>query len=330
MATSSFEKINYTLRPNKSIERKMMAEAFSRLSFIEHVNNYRYVGFGSAYFADFILFHKHLGITNLLSIEKEESKKARFEFNIPYSGIKMLYGDSTTILPNIELDKIRSIVWLDYDDKISDFMFADTESFFLNAKPGSVFVLSVNIEQDFMEVSDAPMSLKEFRMAKLIERVGKARIPGEFEDMNLTTKNTEALVYEMLNRQIASTLLTRNGNNVEKVSYQQLFNFKYKDNATILTIGGILHTEAQIRHLKRMKFDTLPFIRQGKESYDIQCPNLTFREIKALDKILPDDLEIINGKFTNKQLKSIPLIATDIQNYGKVYRYYPNFADINI
>ncbi len=51
----SFEKINYNLRPNKCIERKMMCDALGRLSFIEHLDNYRYIGLGSPYFADFIL-----------------------------------------------------------------------------------------------------------------------------------------------------------------------------------------------------------------------------------------------------------------------------------
>ena len=77
---SSFEKINYNLRPNKCIERKMMCEALGRLAFLEYLENYRYIGFGSPYFADFTLFHRSLGITKLESIEKEESKKSRFEF----------------------------------------------------------------------------------------------------------------------------------------------------------------------------------------------------------------------------------------------------------
>src|ERR1700761_6192677 len=112
--SSSFEKINYSLRPNKSIERKMICEAFTRLSLLDHLSNYRYIGMGSAYFADFILFHRNLGMTNLISIEKEESKKARFEFNKPFSCIDIKYGNSSTVLPNLELEKSKNIVWLDY------------------------------------------------------------------------------------------------------------------------------------------------------------------------------------------------------------------------
>ncbi len=64
--SSSFEKINYNLRPNKCIERKMMCETLSRLSHLEHLHNYRYIGLGSPYFSDFSLFHKNLGITELI------------------------------------------------------------------------------------------------------------------------------------------------------------------------------------------------------------------------------------------------------------------------
>jgi len=336
MANSSFEKINYSLRPNKSIERKMMCETLSRLSFIDHLDKYRYIGFGSPYFADFILFHKNLGITDLISVEKEQEKKQRFEFNIPYSTIKIHYGESTTIIPNLELDKFRNILWLDYDDKISDFMFSDTGTFFSNAKAGSVFILSVNIEQDFMSSQEndgeesKKISLKDFRMSKLVERIGKSRIPNGYESSNLTTKNTGALVYEMLNRQIETTLIRRNGEDEGELMYKQIFNFKYKDNATILTIGGILYDKTQEKQIKKMEFEALSFIREGADSYDIQCPNLTFREIKALDKILPDDMEFVGGKFTNEHFQKLPLIPSDIRNYAKVYRYYPNYADVNL
>ena len=51
----NFEIINYELRAAKSVERKMLCEAFSRLSLLESIKNYGYIGFGSAYFTDFSL-----------------------------------------------------------------------------------------------------------------------------------------------------------------------------------------------------------------------------------------------------------------------------------
>ena len=46
----SFTKVNYALRPAKSIERKMMAEAVRRLSPVIATEDYAYVGFGSPFF----------------------------------------------------------------------------------------------------------------------------------------------------------------------------------------------------------------------------------------------------------------------------------------
>ncbi len=331
--SSSFEKINYNLRPNKCIERKMMSEALGRLSFIDHLDNYRYIGFGSPYFADFILFHKNLGITDLVSIEKEEAKKSRFEFNIPYSGIKMKYGHSKTILPNLELGTTKNILWLDYDDKVSDFMFSDIHSFFADTMPGSFFIISVNVEEDFMKPSeneDNKVSLKEYRINELINRIGKERLPNEFTTFNMTTKNLAITTYEMITRQIATSLVSRNGKSKDKVEFKQIFNFTYKDNATILTVGGIIFNKSQKAAVKKMSFQKFSFFTDTKESYKIQSPNLTFREIKALDKALPDSMEFVNGKFQNKKLQEIPLIPTDIKNYAKVYRYYPNFTEANL
>lgn len=331
--SSSFEKINYNLRPNKCIERKMMFEALGRLSFIDRLEDFRYIGFGSPYFADFILLHKNFGITDLISIEKEEEKKNRFEFNIPYSGIKMKYGHSKTILPNLELDLHRNIVWLDYDDKVSDFMFSDIDSFFSNTLPGSFFIISVNVEQDFMKMDENEenkLSLKEFRLNQLISRIGKERLPNELMTLNMNTKNLSIATYEMIKRQIATSLLNRNGKNKDTVYFNQVFNFSYKDNATILTVGGIVFNKAQRVAVKKMAFKKLPFFSETNESYKIQSPNLTFREIKALDKELPDSLEFVNGKFQNEKIEKIPLIPTDIRNYAKVYRYYPNYTEVNI
>jgi len=332
--SSGFEKINYTLRPNKSVERKMMCEALGRLSFIQHLNKYRYIGFGSPYFTDFILFHRNLGIKKLVSIEKEESKKARFDFNIPYSGIEMKYGQSTTVLPNLGLDKEKNIVWLDYDDKISDFMFSDIDTFFFNSMPGSFFIISINVEQDFPNWdalrTEGGGTTKDFRLKNLTGRVGKSRIPAEFMQLNMTTKNLIKVTYEMIRRQIATSLINRNGANKGEVEFKQLFNFVYKDNATILTVGGLLFDSQLKPAIAQMAFNELPFVQSGEQQYRIKSPNLTYREAKALDKVMPNSAIVEKGEFVNEKLQSLPLIQSDIENYAKIYRYYPTFTEANL
>ena len=87
------EIMNYLFRPAKNIERKMLCEALSRLSFILDLKHYQYVGFGSVYFADFTLFHKQLGIQKLISIEGEEEMEERVRFNKPYSCIEIIINE---------------------------------------------------------------------------------------------------------------------------------------------------------------------------------------------------------------------------------------------
>jgi hypothetical protein len=210
-------------------------------------------------------------------------------------------------------------------------MFSDIDIFFSNTLPGSFFILSLSVEEDIMQINsddqENELTIKEYRFNELKNRVGKERIPSEFTKLNMNTKNLSNVTYEMLNRQIETTLITRNGADKNKIEYKQLFNFIYKDNATIMTIGGIVFDKSQKTLIAKMDFENLPFIKTDKERFKIKCPNLTFREIKALDKLLPDSLEIENGRFKNKKLQEIPLIPTDKKNYSEVYRYYPNYAE---
>ncbi len=96
---SSYQGINYSLRPGKATERKMLCEAFRKLSFFRKLESYQYVGFGSTYFSDFSLFHKSLGLKNMISIEQNTQDCYRFEFNKPFKCIDLRLGHSNNILP---------------------------------------------------------------------------------------------------------------------------------------------------------------------------------------------------------------------------------------
>src|ERR1035437_7380194 len=114
---SSYEKINYSLRPAKSVERKMFCEAMIKLSHFHNIEKYQYVGFGSTYFSDFSLIHKNLGIKKMVSIEKDDDNSDRFEFNRPFSCIGTIFKHSNQALSEINW-KIPTVLWLDYDYRI--------------------------------------------------------------------------------------------------------------------------------------------------------------------------------------------------------------------
>lgn len=320
---ASFEEINYNIRANKSIERKMISELIQRLSFFSDLINYRYIGLGSTYFTDFILFHKYFGLTNMISIEKEASKKARFEFNKPFSCIEMHYGDATTILPNLELDENLNIIWMDYDGKTEDFVFSDIDTIIANSRAGSLFLVSINVEQS--------PGTKDDRMKELIKQVGKSRIPLQFEDSNLNNKNLPKVIYEMIDTQIKKSTLERSGGDDSIIEYRQLFHYLYKDGAQMLTVGGLLLDAKQKRKFNRLKTENIKHLSSTAEPTKIKCPNLTYKEVHSLNNLLPCELEITNtGQIKNKEFKKIPLNPYDVKSFAELYRYYPNFAETNL
>ena len=78
---SSYQKINYSIRPAKSAERKMLCELIQHLSVFHKLSDYQYIGFGSTYFTDFSLFHRNLGINKMISIEKDPLNPLDWSFS---------------------------------------------------------------------------------------------------------------------------------------------------------------------------------------------------------------------------------------------------------
>ena len=83
----SYEKVNYLFRLKKQIERKLIIETLQSIDPTIGIKRYHYVGLGSIYFADFILFHKYLNIKKMTSIDDKSEDEERFRFNRPFGFI---------------------------------------------------------------------------------------------------------------------------------------------------------------------------------------------------------------------------------------------------
>ena len=324
----NFQRINYALRPAKHAERKMFCETFSRLSLLDNLKNYRYIGMGSAYFSDFNLFHKTLGITKLISIEGEDAEeyKDRINFNIPFACIAVEFRYSNVVLPTLPWQKwkSKSIVWLDYVDKLMSYMLGDIHTVIFNARPGSVFLISVNIENEEPKEQTGKnrLTAKQYRIRRLEENVGKRNIPHRAYTMNLNVENNKQIIREIIHNTILHSVKTRNDGIDEKnkILYKQLFNIHYKDSADMLTVGGIIYNTKQKSKVSKM-FENLDFIRTDESCFSIVVPKLTYREIQALEKVLPNDETIQTGIAITGD-KKIPLSVDDVKNYAKIYRYF--------
>lgn len=314
----SYTKINYSIRPAKSIERKMFCEAFRKLSEFGKVEKYRYIGFGSTYFSDFYLFHKSLGIKHMISIEKYEDDKDRFKFNIPFSCIDVKFGPSNRILPNLKWD-VRTILWLDYDQTLDAYMLSDINHFFTSAITGSVIIMTIDAS-----VRDTSGEVVEDgkRMQILEERIGKDKIPRDIKEKDLHGWETAKIYHKIIVNEIEDLLHSRNGAQSEgnKLLAKQLFHFWYADGAKMLTVGFVLFDQGSETTFDRCGFNQLEFVKTGEEPYEIEVPKLTLREIKHLDKFLPSNI--------CKSYNFIP--DNDKNKYSKVYRYFPLFAETEL
>ena len=195
--SSSYEKINYSLRPAKAIERKMICETLSKLSHFQNIEEYQYVGFGSPYFSDFSLIHRNLGIQDLISIEKDDFNSERFDFNRPYSCIKTIFEHSNDALPKLNWEKL-TILWLDYDYRLDSSMLTDISTFFTKAQPGSFFIITIDIKPEEPKAEKLTnKELKQYRIDNLRKRLGNVKLPADIDKRNLGVKGNISTIQEI-------------------------------------------------------------------------------------------------------------------------------------
>ncbi|MET3501646.1 hypothetical protein ABIC45_003258 [Mucilaginibacter rubeus] len=323
----SYRMINYSLRPAKSVERKMLTEAMNRLSVFERIEDYRYIGFGSTFFTDFLLFHKSLGFKHMDSIEKDAFAKGRFSFNKPYSCIESYYEHSNDALPKIDLSQ-KNVLWLDYDDKLLTEMFADINTFFSSCGSGSMFIMSLNAEPDEVIVSEQG---EKSRLMQLEDRIGSVKVPAGTKESDLSRKNLNQTYLKIINNEIQEAISKRNGgieDVSQKLSYNQLFNFKYADGADMFTTGGVIYQQSDQDKFQKARFEDLAYIKTGIDPFKIEIPNLTLKEIKYIESYLPQNINLTTGKLKGVKPADDPdLPPSDVLKYTSIYRYFPNYTE---
>ncbi len=169
----------------------MLCDIFRRLTHFQPVETYRYVGFGSVWFSDFVLFHRALGIRNMLSIEQAKQSQLRFEANKPFA-IDIDFRSSSLVLPELDYDR-RQFIWLDYDDPITLDMVNDIAAITRRASSGTVLVVSVQCvrppdvaEADRELTSDLNAPSATDRFATKMNADGVARVASDLEREQLS------------------------------------------------------------------------------------------------------------------------------------------------
>ena len=88
----------------------------------------------------------------------------------------------------------------------------------------------------------------------------------------------------------------------------------------MLTAGGIVLDQDDHKKLSFTDFEDLEFVSNDETTYRIHAPILTSREVRHLNSKLP--------KPNVNEPAWLP--EDDREKYGKVYRYYPAYTEVEI
>ncbi|UOD30870.1 hypothetical protein INH39_03805 [Massilia violaceinigra] len=310
----SFEFINYMVRPNKNVERKLIASSLDKIKFIFSLSKYRYVGFGSMWFTDFVLFHRLLGICDMVTIEKEKSREKRVRFNKPFACIDVRMGDASDHLGEL-LEGKNSLTWLDYDGSLENALNGDILTAVGAMQSGSIILVSVNAMVE--QLDGKTVDGRELTSLEYLEWITET-LPLKDAPKRLTRNDFPCLVSEILISAFESAVFST----MPGCEFFPMWNFLYADGAKMITVGGMVADSKDRQRLSECYPDGAPTYF-SKTPFEISLPILTDKEKRALDTLMPTQKEI-----KPKSLE-FELRPTEIEAYQKFYLEYPIFNELS-
>lgn len=318
----SFERVNYSLRPNKSIERRLVFEFLSAIRRSLGLSGYAYVGMGSIWFVDFILAHRLLGIKAMVSIEKSPRGAARARANLPYSCIEVIEGETTCVLPDLDWSQ-PVVCWMDYDSGWEGPALGDLRYLSQKVESGSIVIVTVNGSPGALKNRRNPQTKEPIDPADVLRGYAGDLVPAELPVSVFDNNRHPAFVARLFHDHIRHCLFAAG----RSETYRPVFNFMHQDNAPMVTVGGMIGAENVISELEGCIAELCPSLPHiaSEELQTIEVPLLTPREKLVLDSMLPrmtlDELkEHFKDQFTPQAMES----------YFSFYRYFPTFAELLI
>jgi len=313
----SFEKLNYAVRANKNVERKLIVEILKLVGSTDYfrIRDYQYIGFGSISFADFSLLHRAIGMTDMTSIEKETTRERRLNFNKPFDCIKLILREYSDAITDLNWEK-RSFVWLDYDDPLSPAMFSDLKRTLLKVSSGSLVFISANA--DSYQLDSRNGDKDPSTPADVLRLVaGQANLPAD-SDKRLGRAKFPGLVGDIF----ANAFMNAIFEGRPEVRVIPLMNLTYSDNVPMVTYGGII-----VGEVDRIAFETIPGRDKfselaGPVQFELSVPNLTAKEKMKFDQLLPPRNVVPSVAQLGFELKE-----KEIESYIKFYLQYPVFGE---
>lgn len=257
--------------------------------------------------------HRALGIQEMLSIEEsdDENERERFLKNKPYEGLKLEFGNSSSVLPNIDFGR-KSIVWLDYDGLLSRSMATDMGIVARKLDGGSF--IGVTFTADF----PADPATRETALDRLKQQFPEF-VPEDAKAAQFVGPGIAEFGRTTLGALLEKALEDADAGRPQdqKRQARQVCYFRYADGAPMVTVGWVVVAPGDLEALEGSSLAALPFYRSGTDAFRIKMPLVTPFEIREMERTLPrlDAAEALSW---------IPL--RERQAFGDIYRYLPHFA----
>lgn len=311
--------VNFVIRPNKNVERKLIFDALAALHAKFDYQDAQYIGFGSLWFADFVLAHKTLSIQSMTSIEKRDERARRADFSKPFSCIEVIPGDSTIILPTLPIKDRVNVCWLDYECPLKSEVIEDIETILDSAPSRSILLVTLNASKGSIPKLDKDDN--EISLGDSLRMMAGDYVPDPLLDDDISWASYPRLLAQI----IIDLMMGKPIRSARDVQFRPFVNLFYQDNAPMITVGGVLLNETDEKEFNLIEFpaEFSSVINNIHEQQSILVPALTVIEKVILDQNLPQRfLDIAH-------LRELGIAVSDeeIEAYARYYLHYPVFSE---
>lgn len=314
--TSSSSIINYSVRQNKTIERALVFEGLRKLANVAPWDDCVYVGLGSAWFVDFDLAHRELGIQTMISLEADEITYKRALFNRPFRTVEVVPGYSHDEIPELllrsDLDNRPWIVWLDYDQQLDDTKLDELKTLVRDLPKNSALLVTFNAHTNNYGDSNGER-LEEF------EGLFGAAFPSEKHEGGRGL-NKFATVQQLLAGSLLDVLDSEVRSNARPGSLHRCFDLRYQDGAPMVTVGVMLADDDCTAAVDRVVGASE---WRGIAPDAIESPPLTPKEVAALRTLMPADSL---PQRADVQSLGFDLEEGQLASFARYYLDYPSWV----
>lgn len=316
---NSYEKINYKLRPQKRIERALIAQLINNFQYIigEKIN---YIGMGSLFYADFVYFNQYCDLNKMISIEMMEDefgiydkkKERRFRNNKPIESIQLIPKAVSEAIEDLPFDQ-SNFIWLDYDGAFEPAIISDIEEIVKRTNKSSIIAVSYN---DF--IPKQYKSNQELWDKKCQKEYSEFVLDGV--DDNFTAKGYARIAVTICERYIEEKVDFYNSVKGTNFTLERMSKVEYQDGAKMNTlIWALLDGDQPYAQ---------SFEKQIAESEIYGELNLKMEILTLFEKQLLDRRPSANPKDRKESAEELGLDIETVEQYYKYSKYIPEYTEI--